>query len=626
MNPQDGDQAILKSVVDEAIVEIVEKGVDQAMLAPFCAYEQLTSQALASSNRGYVLSREINNGWGRTGDVNQYQINDHIKSNLLDYSDGVALNAILRKYLTEPTGRAMILTTPKPGGLEAHDQALKQSLADKKAAMSEAEIDALVASTAAFAQWTQENAEHSLIDRVKVVDAANLPVELITYTASSKELDGVRYISSRADTGHMLNISLRFDASAVPVELLNAYGLRTLLTGSMATKTYTMEQLTSTMNTLVSQLSLTVDAIRYADGSFRPILDVSWYCLDSNVEESFDLVEDILFRTDFSDHDQLRAMVSQSMTMSRILSQGMPHVLIGRLASIMTRQESLYTYMIKDEIEYRFLTGVATMSDDELKKLSEDMNKAWAYVTGKNGLIVTAVGSQTGIDLAEERAKALAGQLDATPREPVDYTPYYPDMKSPLAIVFPGTMQYNCQLLPLTDTGFTMDGKLKVMQSLVGDKVLTNTLRFKNSAYGAACIINEDYVFVSSLRDPGFATTYEVYKELGHMIRELKLSKEDLEGYITSAFAVMAMPMQPIHGGMQAVDDAITGEDTFGKTRRYMEEMKQFTLEDVDAYATMFDKLAENGLIFTLIAAQTMNDNKDMFATILDFSGSNVGD
>ena len=98
----------------------------------------------------------------------------------------------------------------------------------------------------------------------------------------------------------------------------------------------------------------------------------------------------------------------------------------------------------------------------------------------------------------------------------------------------------------------------------------------------------------------------------------MKLTQEDLDGYIISAFSNYAKPVSPMSGGTQAVNDAISGEDTFADTLRYMEEIKQFSLEDVEAYAVLFDKLAADGLVLTLATEQTVNENKDMFGTIID--------
>lgn len=617
-NGRDGDQAVLKSIADEAVANVLTNGVDPETSRLLCESLRLSQPLMASKNSGVMTAISILNYWGRTGDVNRYQIARSIRNNIMDYSDGKALNAIFRKYLTAPARSAMVTTLPERGGQEAKNEELKRRLADMKAGMTDAELQALQARTADFVQWTKKNAETSLIDRVKVVDTRTLPVELVAYSAQAEETEGVSFVSSQVNADHMLHISLRFDASSVPAELLHAYGLRAELTGQTPTKTYTSARLNAEKASLITNLAVNADAVRYADGSFRPVLNVSWYCMDDGVEDSFAIVKDMLFNPDFSDVGQIREYAGMAAASNASVAGAMPSVTEAAVIRLMTREDGKYQNLVKDDIGNGFLIEVAAMSDEELTALRADMEAAWSYATGREGLIVTAVGCGEGIKAVKEQAAILARTLDPAHREPVDYTPYYRELTAPVAVVLSGAVQYNSQLLPGADAGYEMDGKLAAMQMLVGDKVLTPILRFQNSAYGASCMITEDVLCVSSFRDPGFAKTYEVFGKLGDMIRGLELTQDDLDGYITSAFSDYATPKSPLDGGMQAVNDAITGKDAFADTLRYMKEVKAFSLEDVEAYADLFDKLAKDGLMLTLATEQTVNENRDLFGTIID--------
>ena len=101
------------------------------------------------------------------------------------------------------------------------------------------------------------------------------------------------------------------------------------------------------------------------------------------------------------------------------------------------------------------------------------------------------------------------------------------------------------------------------------------------------------------------------------MIRALDLTQDDLDGYITSAFGTLAMPMSAINGGAAAVNDVLQGTDTFGETKEKMHVMKQFTPEDVQTYAAMYDKLAEQGVKLCIGSAAEIEENAGMFDTIL---------
>lgn len=106
-----------------------------------------------------------------------------------------------------------------------------------------------------------------------------------------------------------------------------------------------------------------------------------------------------------------------------------------------------------------------------------------------------------------------------------------------VAVEVPGSMQYNYLVLPTKETGFAYSGKTDVMTAMVSDKLMIPVMRFQYSAYDASAGMGKRNLIVSTYRDPNLATTYEVFGQLGGMIRALDLTQDDLDGYITGAFA-----------------------------------------------------------------------------------------
>ena len=96
-----------------------------------------------------------------------------------------------------------------------------------------------------------------------------------------------------------------------------------------------------------------------------------------------------------------------------------------------------------------------------------------------------------------------------------------------------------------------------------------------------------------------------------------RCQSDDLDGYITGAFGTLAMPMTAISGGAAAVNDVLQGTDSFGETKEKMHVMKTFTPEDVQTYAAMFDKLAEQGVKLCIGSAAEIEKNAEMFDTIV---------
>ena len=218
---------------------------------------------------------------------------------------------------------------------------------------------------------------------------------------------------------------------------------------------------------------------------------------------------------------------------------------------------------------------------------------------------------------AERAATAFIAALDHTEREAVDYMALDTGLHGNVAVEVPGSMQYNYLVLPTKETGFAYSGKTDVMTAMVSDKLMIPVMRFQYSAYDASAGMGKRNLIVSTYRDPNLATTYEVFGQLGGMIRALDLTQDDLDGYITGAFGTLAMPMTAISGGAAAVNDVLQGTDSFGETKEKMHVMKTFTPEDVQTYAAMFDKLAEQGVKLCIGSAAEIEKNAEMFDTIV---------
>lgn len=82
--------------------------------------------------------------------------------------------------LQSPAQSTLLEANPEPGLREEIDNEFAQQLADKKAAMSEEEIDALVQATADYNAWTTQDAEDAAqyVEQLNVADLQNLSEEV----------------------------------------------------------------------------------------------------------------------------------------------------------------------------------------------------------------------------------------------------------------------------------------------------------------------------------------------------------------------------------------------------------------------------------------------------------------
>ena len=125
---------------------------------------------------------------------------------------------------------------------------------------------------------------------------------------------------------------------------------------------------------------------------------------------------------------------------------------------------------------------------------------------------------------------------------------------------------------------------------------------------GGAVVAGEDSL-EGALRE----SFEEVLPTLGDAVRALDISQEELDGYITSAYSSLAMPMGPFTGADMAIEDALHDRNSFERTLARMRELKETTPEDITAYADILDKLAADGIRTSVGSPQLIQGASDLF-------------
>lgn len=617
LGADDGDKDEFKAIVGETIAEIVENGVDAEALAAVCQNRRFAVElGRDDPSRGLSFAEDAITRWAHEGDVTAYQTEQEVFDRLEEYVQDGAFDAIFKKYMTTPARSVLLTTVTQPGLQELNDARLAMELEAKKAAMTDEELDALIAKTADFAAWTEANASSTMIDQMKAVSAQELPEELTVYTAETKDVDGVQMITSTVDVGDLAAVGMVLDTSAVPADKLNELSFYASLLGSMPTENYTVEALQTKAALLTSSISVNVGALEMADGGYAPMLMAQFVCMKDDIGEAMALVEEILTKTSLDDTDQLLMNAMQSAFMPGYIAQNQPTELANTLIPAMTTQAGKYNYFVS-YLQTGFEESLLDMDGDELEAAKADMEQVWQLALNGNNASAFCIGDEEAQAAAGKAAAAFVATLDHTEREAVDYMALDTGLSGNVAVEVPGSVQYNYLILPTKETGFAYGGKTDVMTAMVSDQLMIPVMRFQYSAYGASASMGKRNLIVSTYRDPNLATTYEVFGQLGGMIRSLELTQDDLDGYITSSFGALAMPMTAMNGGAAAVNDVLQGTDTFGETKERMHVMKEFTPEDVQTYAAMFDRLAEQGVKFCIGSAAEIEKNAGMFDTIV---------
>ena len=620
----------VKALLNEGLAQTAQRGVDGDMMkAAATSLKLQMAQVCENNNKGINMAVLITTQWGPEGELTAYADYDRRMTQALELADAQALQDIAEKYLVNPQTSGYGVYVSAPGQLEQKNAAEEARLVQIKEDMTAQEREALIARTQDFAQWTEENAANSMIDAVKVVDAQNLPEEIVRYEAEDSVRDGVRVIRSDVDSDQLVKVKLLFQADYIPYEKYDIFDTYIELLGAFNTENYSLDALDTAQMEVSSGLNIERNYIQAADGSFTPVVTFSWDCLPENIDACYELVRELIWNADTTDLEHTRLAISENnQTTAIYLSMDPSMILDEILPGYMTAAEQFDALSSMGD-RFTWYMNRSNWSDAELTAALVEGKAMLLEGMRRENLIVCSVGSKENNDKAIAAGMKFADELSEEAGVHYDYTEYMEDMPESIAFPMDIDVGYNAIVMPYGDSGFASSGKLYVFSGLVQNRLLFPELRFKNACYGAYMNVRRNGVQMFTYRDPGLAQTYQVYDNLADMVRDLELTQEDVDGFIVSVFSSFSMPKGPLTGGEQAVMDKLHSMDTFADCLRFMHEAKQTTPEDIVEMAALIDQMVASGAKISVSNQQLVAENSNLFTVIDDcymFSGTTAGE
>lgn len=599
----------VRSVIQEGIKATVEQGLDPELLAASVLSQRMDQAMLADNTTAEGAAENIVVYWGIKGDPLEFLNEDTFNQNLQKYLDEGVYDSILKKYLLDPDASTLLVSTSEPGLKEKQSEELAQKLADMKAAMSEEEIAELVAQHDELERWSAENEATLSVAPLQAVDVASLPEEVVEYTAKEEDLDGLRVVSSEVDSD-LTQIEIYLDASGIPADQLDDSAVAMALLGMLSTENYDATAIGSKTASTVGGIRTYLTTIRQEDWSYAPCARISFRCFPEDLEEAFGLVEEQLLRTKF-DPAEIRDLCS-SMAAEKENNLD-PYNYALFLAYAAFSEPFAYDSYANYKGLIQEMKRVSEMSDEELAQFAEGMKEMTALLCSKNGMILTVAGSKDNISAVTEQAQNLRGLFSDTQPEAADYSKILSQPRN-FAATYGSNAMYNAVSVPFKELGIEYSGKIDAFVSVVRSKVLTPVMRDTYSVYTPIFSVNRDMATLVAYRDPRLRETFtEVLPSLSDSIRDLNITQEELDGYITNAYSDLAYPMGPFTGAATAIDDILTNKNSFERSLTEMKELKQMTPEDIAVYADIFDKFVSDGARVSVGNPQLIAKAEDLF-------------
>lgn len=601
-----------KKIIEDELNRIVKEGFDKNLLkATLNKWEFSYRASQSSTNRG--LYQMINSFSTWLYDMSPLAAFDF--ETTIDFLKAGVDKNFYENYLKEKVlgaKKIYILHQANPGLNAERDRANRELLDEKKKSMTTEEFSGLEAFSEAFENWQKkENSEEELatIPKLDLKDleakAERIPRKLIkekttTYLLHDLFTNGIDYINFSFDLNHIRKKDLAY------LSLISEF------LGMLDTKSYSYEEL-SNLEYLYSG-GINISPKLYSESAdpkdFSIRLTVETRVLDQD-KKTLDLIEEILFNTDFSDSKRIKELLYFVKSRFEFSMFDQAHSLVrNRALAQFSGLENYNEYLNGLE----FYRSVCSFIDDYNEDFPKKLEGIYRNLFTSDKLLV---------DLTSENAQNLKEKVQAFVKSLPCKTYGKVDKefeKEPKKIAFSTSadVQYISKAANLSDFGVEYKGDLALISSIIAKGFLYDEIRAKGGAYGAGLGINwKNTISAYSYRDPNLVKTIDTYKHIGDFLNNLSISPDEFQSYIIGTIGNINTPMSPQAKAKFDMAMYISNR-SYEDLDLILEDILSANLNDLKKYANALNRSMGMDSLVVLGNKKLIEKNMDLFDEVID--------
>lgn len=602
--------------VKEVLTGIAEKGFDEkALLAALNYYEFKYREAdFGSYPRGLMLGLQMLDGW-LYDDAKPFAAIELLNTfRVLRERVGSGwYEELVRKYLLENPHRVSVTLNPVEGLQEKHEEELRKKLAERKAAMSDAELDQVRAICEALRAFRETDDRPEDLARIPLLQRADLKKEAAAPVYEERELGGVPALYHGLETNGIGYLRLLFRLDDIPEEYFAYVGLFTDVLGLLNTEHYSYGDLFNEINLVTGGMSAVNNTYTQADDADRctATLELKTKAFGSQLAQALELMQEIMLTSDFTDEKRLREILAESKSRMQAQMMTAGHHVAAMRALSYGSVSGVYGETLSGVALYRLNARLEEHFDEEKKGFIDKLQTLARMIFRQENLMVDFTGSEEAFASLAAPAEKLCGALYTAPVKKEHWVPV-PERKNE-GFLTAGQIQYVCRAGNFLRKGYAYTGALRVLKVLMGYEYLWVNIRVKGGAYGCMCSFGrsgESY-FVS-YRDPNLKKTVEVYEAAGKAISEFTADERTMTQYIIGAVSELDMPMNPAAKGMYGLSAYMTGL-TAERIQRERDEVLNAQPEDIRRLGATIDAFMADDFFCAVGNAAHIKADGEMF-------------
>jgi hypothetical protein len=496
---------------------------------------------------------------------------------------------LIARYLLGNPSTATVTLVPDPEKPARTRAAEEDRLAEYDRTLSPEQEDQLVNRTRELmAMQLAPNTQETLA-LLPQLSLGDLTADVDFHSVKPTPMFGREVLVNELETNHISYIDLGFDFSCVPPELLPWIDLFGTIVTEIGTSRLDYMSFAKEIATCTGSFnhSLNTYSRLGTPGHVRPVLWLHLKSLPEYLEQSLQLVAEILSDVSFADRTRIREIVGREFAWAEHSVQSEGYGLAAARVSAHLSLAGRYAEMFNGATAYLAVKKLALNYSAMEEEFLAALKRMAGLLFNRDNLLlaITADGREIG------RFSALGHIIpESLATVPVSRcTLPALDLPDHEAFITSAEIVYAVLGGSILPDGAGYNGRFEVLRTFLSRDYLWNTVRQMGGAYGCFIQFNQvtgNIAFVS-YRDPQVRKTYEAYEAIADVVSGLDLPQATMDQLIIGTYGSYTPHQSPAARGSAARNEYLSGIDSDYKRQR-LAEIIATTQGDLRAFAPAF--------------------------------------
>ena len=509
---------------------------------------------------------------------------------------------------------------PKPGLEKENNAKTEKELETYKAKLTDQDMETLIKDTQELIAYQKREDSQEALATIPMLDLKDINPKAEWYDVSPGKVSDIPVLHYEAFTNNVMYVRYYYDTRVLPMDLIPYASVLAEVMGSLNTEKYTYGELDNALNRHTGGFNtyLSTYLENRDDNKLMPKFVVQSKAMNSKFDKLIDLVGEIVYKTQFTDKDRLKAVLTrhQSRLDSRIKRDGLGYART-RMTSYFSNQ-GMFNELTGGAEYYWFVTDLVNNFDDQAENVIKNLTKTATLLFNANNLISAVTCDKKDLPNFKKEFKSFTRQL---PRENTSYQKWtFQFDKKNEGLLTASKVQYVIQGYDYKKLGYKWNGKMRVLNQVISRDWLYNQIRVIGGAYGGfSNFASTGQVFFGSYRDPNLKETLVNYNGTPEYLKKFKATDKDMTRYIIGTVSRMDRPLTPSQKGNTAVSryfQKITQDDI----QKERTAVLSVTPQDIIKMEKMVSDILSQNAYCVYGNEEKIQDQKDLFGKLVKLS------